>query len=376
MNLFLTSILFISIVLTKDDYCLANEDNVWETFQTNNQINENIPKCSQTSKQLYESGKERFQLMAREEKTYGDCWRKAIQSLTTNCKRLDDEIQSRLALSFANCFLQRSGQTTYPCDENQRIEDCLRGVSERAFNSYTEFFTHTQSVCFYLQSELWQQNTESTIDRLTQTSLNVKNRLEDASKQLDQLNGLQEMSIGSQLRLNEELVAARDTINEFKTSSAEQRFIVKEILDRFIRLQDFVVVEISYGYSLIFFFVSMIVIYFMTTPVRTNEARLWLFLILVINLIVERVIASYTVDDQMIGLKSTSIIISERIWISRKVTICLISSIFLWFAFTYKNYGIVNYNILNEHTLRLNNIEHQLSQLLRTGNHFNVINFN
>ena len=240
-------------------------------------------------------------------------------------------------------------------------------MTDRAFNSYTEFFTHTQSVCFYLQSELWQQNTESTIDRLTQTSVKVKDRLEDASKQLDQLNGLQELSIGSQMKLNEELIAARDTIYEFKTSSAEQRFIVKEILDRFIRLQDFVLVEISYGYSLLFYVLSMIVIYFMTTPVRTNEARLWLFIVLVLNLIVERLIASYSVEEQMIGLKTTSIIINDRIWISRKVTLCLMSAILLWFAITYKNYGRVNYNILSEHTLRLNNIESQLNQLLRKG---------
>ncbi|CAG2178291.1 unnamed protein product, partial [Oppiella nova] len=187
-----------------------------------------------------------------------------------------------------------------------------------------------------------------------------------ASQQLNELNGLQELSITSQLRLNDELMAAKNAMNEFKASSAEQRFIVREILDRFIRLQDFVLLEMSYGYSIVFFVVSMIIVYFMTTPVRTNEARLWLFVALIINLFVERLIASYSLDDQLMGLKSTSIVINERIWLSRKITLTLMAAIFVWFAITYKNYGYVNHSILNEHTLRLNLIQSQLNQICKT----------
>jgi hypothetical protein len=101
----------------------------------------------------------------------------------------------------------------------------------------------------------------------------------------------------------------------------------------------------------------------MTTPSRTNEARLWLFIILIINLFVERLIASYSVDEQL-GLKSTSILINDRIWLSRKISLGLMLAVFVWFAITYKNYAFVNYNILNEHTLHLNNIQNQLNQLL------------
>jgi hypothetical protein len=236
-------------------------------------------------------------------------------------------------------------------------------MNDRAFNTYTEFFTHTQSVCFYLSTELWQKNTETTIDKLSITSSKVSDRLEDASQQLKQLHGLQHKSIESQTLLNNELIAARNAMKEFKSSTNEQRFIVKEILDRFIKLQDFVLIEISYGYSLLFLIISMIVVYLMTTPSRTNEARLWLFIILIINLFVERLIASYSVDEQL-GLKSTSILINDRIWLSRKISLGLMLAVFVWFAITYKNYAFVNYNILNEHTLHLNNIQNQLNQLL------------
>ncbi|XP_054163912.1 uncharacterized protein LOC128961678 [Oppia nitens] len=360
MKIYLLIIVFINFA----HYLYCFDENVWETYDTNDQ---NVPKFTETSKQLYETGKNMFEVMAKKETMYGNCWRNAIQSLDTNCKHLTEESQSRLAITFANCFLEKSGQKTYPCNERQDIKECFKHIDNRFFDSYTEFFTHTQSICFYLQTELWQQKTESTVDKLTQTAANVKNRLEDASKQLDQLNGLQELSIGSQMRLNEELTTARNTINEFKDSSAEQRFIVKEILDRFIRLQDFILIEVSYGYSIIFFIISIIIVYFITTPIRTNEARLWLFLVLICNLFAERIIASYSVDDQLVGLTSTSIIISERIWISRKVTLLLMTAIFLWFAITYKDYNYVNYSILNEHTMRLNHIQEQLRQITRIG---------
>ena len=343
---------------------LSKEQNVWQTSDSNQEI----LNFDKSSEELIENGKKHYRELTIKEDYYGNCWTNAIQSLHTNCKDLNDEVQSRLALNFANCFLKRSGRESYPCDDNRKVEDCLKDFTDRAFNAYTQFFTHTQSVCFYLRSELWQRNTKLTIDSLTKTSIHVKDRLEDASKRLHELNGLQELSIDSQKTINDELIATKNSINDFKRSSAEQRFIVREILDRFIRLQDFVLVEISYGYSLLFFFISLFVVYFITTPVRTNEARLWLFIVLIINLFVERLIASYSVDEQLIALKSTSIVITERIWLARKITLCLMSAIFLWFAITYKNYSLVNHNILNEHTLRLNSIENTLNQLFKSGN--------
>jgi hypothetical protein len=344
-----------------------DEQNVFETFSTNDKNEEksthNWIHFTTQSKQLYENGKQLFEVMSNQKEIYGICWQKAIEMLDTNCKRINDEIQSRLALAFTNCFLHKSGQNTYPCDSSLTIKDCIKHMNDRAFNTYTEFFTHTQSVCFYLSTELWQKNTETTIDKLSITSSKVSDRLEDASQQLKQLHGLQHKSIESQTLLNNELIAARNAMKEFKSSTNEQRFIVKEILDRFIKLQDFVLIEISYGYSLLFLVISMIVVYLMTTPSRTNEARLWLFIILIINLFVERLIASYSVDEQL-GLKSTSILINDRIWLSRKISLGLMLAVFVWFAITYKNYAFVNYNILNEHTLHLNNIQNQLNQLL------------
>lgn len=38
---------------------------------------------------------------------YGTCWTRALGQLDVGCKELDEEQQSRIALAFAHCHLQR-----------------------------------------------------------------------------------------------------------------------------------------------------------------------------------------------------------------------------------------------------------------------------
>ena len=137
---------------------------------------------------------------------YGTCWTHALKDLETGCKNLDDEVQSRqviwskiiwskkelvslhccpmfsnvgllpfhlfrLALNFANCFLAKAGQSTFPCQPNTPIEACLQEVrflnywlhwylyciiqvDNNAFTAYSNFFTHTQNMCYFLQSQV------------------------------------------------------------------------------------------------------------------------------------------------------------------------------------------------------------------------------
>lgn len=61
-----------------------------------------------------------------------------------------------MALSFANCHLEKAALDTYPCEEGQPLTQCLHAMKGDilAFQSYTEFFTHTQDICFFLQSQV------------------------------------------------------------------------------------------------------------------------------------------------------------------------------------------------------------------------------
>jgi len=76
---------------------------------------------------------------------------------------LTEDVQQSLALQFANCFLEKAGQKTYPCNEVSDIRKCFDGISDRAFTAYTSFFTHTQSICYFLQAQVWQVKTEKVV---------------------------------------------------------------------------------------------------------------------------------------------------------------------------------------------------------------------
>lgn len=107
-----------------------------------------------------------------------DCWRDAVEQLNSTCRLLSDVEQSRLAVSFANCHLDKSGRPTYPCHSSMSILDCTRNMDSVAFQTYTEFFTHTGHICFFLQGELWQERTEGVIMHLSDASSQSVAKLE------------------------------------------------------------------------------------------------------------------------------------------------------------------------------------------------------
>ena len=85
---------------------------------------------------------------------YGPCWKQALRQLDAGCKKLDDDTQSRLALAFANCFLEKAGLRTYPCEHGTPISECVNNIDSNAFTTYANFFTHTQNMCYFLQSQV------------------------------------------------------------------------------------------------------------------------------------------------------------------------------------------------------------------------------
>ena len=87
---------------------------------------------------------------------YGECWAAALASLQSVCQELEEETHSRLALQFANCQLAQSGQATFPCSGEQSLSSCLESVDTIGWTSYSNFYTHTHNMCYFIQSQLWQ----------------------------------------------------------------------------------------------------------------------------------------------------------------------------------------------------------------------------
>lgn len=306
-------------------------------------------------------GKTSYELLVRDSQMprYGTCWRAAIDRLHQDCKRLDDEVQSRLALAFTNCFLARAGLATLPCDEGTEISRCLADVSSNGFTAYTHFFTHTQSMCHFLQAQVWQQETDNTIDRLSQSSHKVVQTLQDTNHLQDSILAAQKKSLEQQqllLQSSSALTSALDDskedvrgmLEEFRSSTSEQRSLIVDVFDRVASLQNFVLGEVSGFYSLVFYPTALLLSYLLTSTSRTAAARFWLFVAFGCSLAVERSVVSFTVTEGLsyLSVDEQSQIMYNTIWWIRKAATMACVSLLAWSAFQFRDYDLINNALL------------------------------
>jgi len=308
-------------------------------------------------------GRAQYEMVSRESSRpkYGTCWTHALKDLETGCKNLDDEVQSRLALNFANCFLAKSGQNTFPCQPDTPIEACLQEVDNNAFTAYSNFFTHTQNMCYFLQTQVWQEDTEATINSLASNSAKVSESLAESHQLQRQLVSRQEESLEYHKELANGIVGAksnvREMLEEFKVSTVEQKTLIFEVFDRVARLQNLVVSEVSWLYTVIFYSACLLVIYLVTATKRTADARLWLFVILTANFAVERLVVKWTLPHNggEAEVMNLSQLVNDRIWMARQTAIAISIIVLAVIAYMFKDYNKINNHLLEE--IRRQNME-------------------
>jgi len=308
-------------------------------------------------------GRAQYELVSRESSRpkYGSCWTSALQDLEAGCKNLDDEVQSRLALNFANCFLAKAGQNTFPCQPDTSIEACLQEVDNNAFTAYSNFFTHTQNMCYFLQSQVWQEDTEATIHSLASNSAKVSESLAESHHLQRQLVSRQEESLEYHKELANGIAGAkgnvREMLEEFKVSTVEQKTLIFEVFDRVARLQNLVVSEVSWLYTVIFYSACLLVIYLVTATKRTADARLWLFVILTANFAVERLVVKWSLPQNggEAEVMNLSQVVNDRIWLARQTAIAISIVVLAVIAYIFKDYNKINNHLLEE--IRRQNME-------------------
>ena len=268
-------------------------------------------------RQRLQNGEQEFQKI-RSRADHSECWEKAISRLRDGCKHLTDVEQSRLAIAFANCHFEKSGLKTYPCNENDSIEECTRDMTKSvlAFNTYTEFYTHTSDICFYLQSKVWQQKTEDTINKLSSTSNMVADQLEASLANQEQVLKGQKSSLSNQGEIlkNEAYLksalktsaeSAKEAFLDMKKATAQQKAVLMETfdslfkgVDRITKLQSMLLGEFMTLHSLGFYLVAILACYIITSAPRTAAARLWLFGVLSAHIVIERLIVRWNITDK------------------------------------------------------------------------------
>nr|XP_006820991.1 PREDICTED: uncharacterized protein LOC100374938 [Saccoglossus kowalevskii] len=275
---------------------------------------------------------------------YGQCWTNALQQINEGCRRLTDDEQSHLALAFANCHLSKLGLNTYECLPGQTLKECTTNMDDRGFIAYTEFFTHTQNICFFLQNQIWHERTESTVSRLADSSETVAEQLEVAGKIQEQMIVRQNESLknqeeilqsGQHLKetLNSQTEDIQSSFNEMKATAAEHKILFAEAFQKVADLQKMVMIEFTGFYSLFFYALSALISYLLTSTPRTSNARFWMFIILLVNITVERVIVRITDDTEAVY---------GRMWICRQVFCFLALLILLIMAYSYKDFAAIN----------------------------------
>lgn len=261
----------------------------------------------------YRLGKERYELWQKETKMprYSLCWTEALKQLEAGCTELTDDLQHRLALQFTNCFSHKTGKQVYICSSQQELQECTKDMRPEIYNTYVEFFTHTQNICFFLQAQVWQDETEKTITRLADSSANVAQQIEDSSHVQGEIMKKQNESIQNQELLLERGHELKKTIEdsavdvhkmlvEFKETTTEQRAMIYDVFERVHDLRALVMGEFTGFYSLIFYTISVLISYLLTSTPRTSGARFWLFALMTVNMIMERLLVACCSTDSTI----------------------------------------------------------------------------
>ena len=208
--------------------------------------------------------------------------------------------------------------------------------------------------------QVWQEDTDATIQGLAANSAAVSASLEQSHQLQQELVGRQEESLEYHRQLASGIAMGktnvREMLEEFKASTFEQKTLIFEVFDRVSRLQNLVVSEVSWLYTVVFYSACLLVIYLVTATRRTADARLWLFVILTANLAVERLVVRWSLPEageaEVLNLAQ---LVTDRVWRVRQGAIVLALAVLAVIAYRFQDYNKINNALLEE--IRKQNLE-------------------
>ena len=254
----------------------------------------------------YEAGKSKFnefEVYAASEH-YGQCWTNAVEVIKVGCHEFTEETHAKMALAYLNCFLEMQGRRGYVCAESDPVHTCTEQLSDSDRSNYATFFTHTHSICYFLQSQVWHEKTQKTIQRLSLSSEQVADQLEESSKLQQTVIERQNQSLKNQETIldkahnlskiiNTSSENIHEMLSDFQKTSVEQRTLINNLFDRVAQIQSLVTGELSTLYSLAYYISAIFISYLLTSASRTSGARLWLFGTMMLSMGIEWLLVFY-----------------------------------------------------------------------------------
>ncbi|XP_065896465.1 uncharacterized protein [Dysidea avara] len=304
----------------------------------------------------------------QEQANKDECWRLAVSYLNETCSTISQSAQQRLAIAFANCHWLSAGRRSYECTEEMSISECTKDMSESAFDVYTQFYNHIEDACFYLQSQLWQEKTEKLIGDLSDTSQHAVEKITESLERHKILEKGQERSLSNQdqlikgsQQLQDQLQSAREEVSSVFSNIQQQAWSFKEQFNEiFLSLStgldhiqfiltwllgEFIILE-----RIVVFIVGMVISYLLTCSKYTAGARPLIMVIIVVEcLFVERQLVNWylvgiNVDTKYDIMESLHFVL----WIARYTMVLLCLGVLVHCYMTYRNYEVVNYQLLNK----------------------------
>ncbi|XP_023261937.1 uncharacterized protein LOC111654969 isoform X2 [Seriola lalandi dorsalis] len=278
---------------------------------------------------------------------YGECWARALEHLDTRCKDMTSESQSRIALRFTHCHLSSSGRDFPSCPEGSEVSRCTGGMDVVAFNTYTEFFTHTHSICHFLQSEVWQSRAENAMYRLTESSAGVAEQLQSTRQITEDLIEAQSAALqaqqeilhnGEELRvtLKDSTQGLRVVFSELSSVSREQQVALSELFNRVSFLQSFLLMEAHSLSSCCYNAAALCTSFLLTSTQRSSRARLVLLGLVCLNFYLERKIYQFVMNCDHPEHRHMELI-SVYVSVLRRLMVCVGVCVLLCVCVRYKD---------------------------------------
>jgi hypothetical protein len=107
-----------------------------------------------------------------------NCYSKALIELRRDCRSLEQEEKSRLAVKLTNCQLATQGQETYPCSSAESLRACVERLPDKVNYLYIEFLTHIDSMCLFIQNRNFEKYAETMLNRLSRSADFARQELE------------------------------------------------------------------------------------------------------------------------------------------------------------------------------------------------------
>lgn len=238
-----------------------------------------------------------------------------------------------------------SGHDTYNCELDKKPNlraICINSMSDRAFNVYTEFYTHTQNICWFLRGQIWHET-------ISENTLKVGKQLEITAQNQESLLQAQKESLELQEKMLQHGKFLEQALEDLYISSKTHQEVLKVMTQSVSSLQAWLVGEISWIDSLIFYGATIFVTFIVTSSQRTNSARVPVFLLLFLNLAIERLICS-SVTSKSDGMDAKSMYneIYQFVWYSRYAFASLSVFVWIYLAIVHKDFAVKNYELLND----------------------------